>query len=248
LAGRLPQIHAHGDLAKAGLPLLELAQAGFWGQDTRELLEPALAGIGERLLWLLDGHQATGSSTIEQDTDAVRFLAGLLELAPPQFDASFALETLARLARRRNGPPALRGAALGAAHGLDAIAEDEVLALTRAVPPRDALGDFLFGLFSSTRELATQDGVIVEAIQSALEAMSHEDFLIALPQLRGAFGWFPPRERGAIASRVAELLGLSQAEQFRLLRLPSDPDALLDAKKIEAQAMAWAKEIGLIHE
>ena len=134
----------------------------------------------------------------------------------------------------------------GAAHGLDLIGADEVLALTRAVPPRDELGDFLYGLFSSARELATQDKVIVEAIQAALDEMSHEDFLLALPQLRGAFGWFPPRERGAIARRVADVLGLSQSEQFKLLRLPSNPEGLLDAKRIEVQAVAWAKEIGLI--
>lgn len=246
LAGLLPQIHAHGELAKAGLPLLELAQTGFWSQDTHAILEPALSQIGERLLWLLDGLQAKTGSSVSDDTASVQFLTGLLKLAPPQFDTVFASATLTRLARRRDGPPALKGAALGAAHGLDLIGADEVLALTRAVPPRDELGDFLYGLFSSARELATQDKVIVEAIQAALDEMSHEDFLLALPQLRGAFGWFPPRERGAIARRVADVLGLSQSEQFKLLRLPSNPEGLLDAKRIEVQAVAWAKEIGLI--
>jgi len=246
LTGLLPSIHAHGELAKTGLPLLELAQTGFWGEDTCALLEPALSQIGERLLWLLDGLQTKTGGSIGDDAGAVHFLTGLLKLVPPQFDAAFALATLTRLARRRDGPPALKGAALGAAHGLDLIDADELLALTRAVPPREELGDFLYGLFSTARELATQDAVIVEAIQAALEAMNHEDFLIALPQLRGAFGWFPPRERGAIAQIVAAMLGLSQSEQFKLLRLPSNPDALLDAKKIEAQAVAWAKATGLI--
>jgi hypothetical protein len=246
LAGLLPRIHDHGDLAQAGLPLLELAQAGFWGQDIRALLGPPLAGIGERLLWLLDGHQAGNSAGLEQDALAVRFLVGLLELAPPEFDGPFARDTLVRLARRRDGPPALRGAALGAAHGLGAIAAAEVLALTRAVPPRDALGDFLYGLFSSARELATRDTAIVAAIHGAVEAMSGEDFLIALPQLRGAFAWFPPRERGAIAALVAEILGLSSQEQFKLLRLPAGPGGLLDAKKVEARAVGWAREIGLL--
>jgi hypothetical protein len=246
LAGLLPQIHDHGDLANAGQPLLELAQIGFWGQETRSLLSLPLAGIGERLLWLLDGHQAVNSGALEQDAGAVRFLVGLMALALPEFDRPFALDTLVRLARRRNGPPALRGASLGAAYSLEAVAADEVLALTRAVPPRDELGDFLFGLFSRARELATQDNAIVEAIHGAVEAMSIEDFLIALPQLRGAFAWFPPRERGAIAARVADLLGLSNQEQFKLLRLPAGPQNLLDAKRIEAQAVTWAKDIGLL--
>jgi hypothetical protein len=246
LADLLPQIHSHGELAEAGQPLLELARTGFWGQDARALLGPPLVGLGERLLWLLDGHQAGNSGTLEQDADAVRFLLGLMELAPPEFDRTFALDTLVRLARRRDGPPALRGASLGAAYSLEAVAAAEVLALTRAVPPRDELGDFLFGLFSCARELATRDSAIVEAIHGAVEAMSTEDFLIALPQLRGAFAWFPPRERGAVAALAADLLGLSGQEQFKLLRLPAGPQSLLDAKRIEAQAVAWAKDIGLL--
>ena len=126
-------------------------------------------------------------------------------------------------------------------HGaLGANAHDEVLALTRAVPPRDALGDFLYGLFSCARALATQSDGIVQAVHGALESMSTEDFLIALPQLRSAFAWFPPRERGALAALVARLLGLSGTEQARLLSLRQGGDALLDAKRIEAQALAWA--------
>ena len=74
--------------------------------------------------------------------------------------------------------------------------------------------------------------------------MSQEDFLIALPKLRGAFGWYPPREHGAIARRIVDVQGLSQSEQ--LLRLPSNPEDLLNAKKIEALAVDWAKAIALI--
>jgi hypothetical protein len=246
LTRRLPHIHAHGELAKAGLPLLELAQTGFWGQDTQGLLAPALRQIGEHLLWLLDGVQVKTSPAIEGDTDAVHFLTSLMKLAPPSFDTVFALDTLTRIAHRQDGPPALHGAALGAVYGLGHASAEQVTARTRAVPPRDELGDFLFGLFSAARELATQDDLIVAAIQAALDDMAHDDFLIALPQLRAAFAWFPPRERGAIARRVAELLGLSQSEQFKLLRLPSGLENLLDAKKIEAQALAWAREIGLV--
>ncbi|MGZ8248151.1 DUF5682 family protein, partial [Methylomagnum sp.] len=234
LAACLPRCHDHGELAQAGLPLLELARTGFWGEALRGLLGPSLAGIGERLLWLLDGHQAGNRAALEQDADAVRFLVGLLDLAPPEFDGPFAVAALVRLARRRDGPPALRGAALGAAHGLGSIAADEVLVLVRAVPPRDELGDFLYGLFATARELATRDRGIVAAIHGAVAALAVEDFLVALPRLRGAFGWFPPRERGAIAARVAEVLGLSRGEQMGLLRLPSGPGGLVDAKRVEA--------------
>ena len=135
------------------------------------------------------------------------------------------------------------------AYSHDALGDDasgQVLAVVRAIPPRDALGDFLYGLFSCARALATGSDEIVAAVHEALEAMSNEDFLVAVPQLRAAFTWFPPRERSSIAARVARLLGLSGREQAQLLVLRSGPDALLDARRIEAQALAWARELGLL--
>ena len=120
------------------------------------------------------------------------------------------------------------------------------MAATRAMPARDALGDFLYGLFSCARALATESDAIVRAVHTALDAIGHEDFLVALPPLRAAFAWFPPRERGAIAAHVARLLGLDPQQQ-RLMPLREGSDALLDAKRIEAQAMQWANEIGLDH-
>ena len=75
--------------------------------------------------------------------------------------------------------------------------------------------------------------------------MSTEDFLVALPQLRSAFTWFPPRERGLIAQRVGRLLGLAPREQAALTHLRGGAEALLDARRVETQALAWAREIGL---
>jgi hypothetical protein len=121
-----------------------------------------------------------------------------------------------------------------------------VLATTRAMPARDALGDFLYGLFSCARALAVESDAIVRAVHIALDAVGHEDFLVALPPLRAAFGWFPPRERGAIAEHVARLLGLSADQRLQLLWLREGGEALLDARRVEAQALAWAHSLGLL--
>jgi hypothetical protein len=140
----------------------------------------------------------------------------------------------------------LRGAALAVVYVQGALGEQanpQILALVRAVPPRDALGDFLYGLFCCARVLATESDAIVVAVHEALEGMGSDDFLVALPQLRAAFAWFPPRERGALAVRVAALLGLSSSEQSGLLSLHTGSRALLDAKRIEAQALAWARAL-----
>lgn len=248
----LPSCHEHGALAEAALALAQLAQAGFWGEDPRALLQDTLVLLADRLLWLLEGRDGPGSpEMLDADVRAAAVFDTLLSLALPGLDAGFALQTLLRVARAPSKPPALRGAALAVAFQQQAWGEDklaaqaEVLALTRAMPPRDALGDFLYGLFSAARALATSSDEIVRAVHAALEGMGDEDFLVALPQLRNAFAWFPPRERGALAAQVAALLGLGAAGQQQLLRLREGTAALLDARRIEAQALAWAQAIGL---
>lgn len=244
--------HDHGALAQAARALAELVQAGFWGDDPRALLEDTLAALGERLLWLLEGRDGPGSAALLQpDVRAAGVFDALLPLDLPGLDPAFVLATLARLARSASKPPALRGAALGVAFAHDGLgpapaARDAVLAVTRAMPARDALGDFLFGLFSCARTLATESDAIVRAVHLALDAMGHEDFLVALPALRAAFGWFPPRERGAIAAHVARLLDLPAEQRRALTTLREGPQAMLDARRIEAQALQWASQHGLI--
>lgn len=251
IAATIPQAHDVGALARAARVLLEVVQAGFWGTDTRPVLEGSLAALAARLQVLLEDRQATSGAALEADVAAVSALDRMLRLrvaGATGDDRAALLDTLARLARSPFTPPGLRGAALGAAYeheGLGADSHAQLLAVVRAVPPRDALGDFLYGLFACARELATRGDAIPAAMHEALQAMSSEDFLVALPQLRAAFTWFPPRERGLIAQRVGRLLGLAPREQAALTHLRGGTDALLDARRVEAQALAWAREIGL---
>jgi hypothetical protein len=245
--------HDHGALAEATQSLATMAQTGFWGDDPRALLEDTLTLLTERLLWLLDGRDGLGSADqIDADVRATAVFDTLLRLDLPTLDSAFVRQTLARFARSASKPPALRGAALGVVSQHQALAGDgdaaqaEVLAITRTMPARDALGDFLYGLFSCARALASESDGIVRAVHAAIDHMGTEDFLAALPALRGAFGWFPPRERGALAAHVARLLGLSTTEQQRLLNLREGSQAFLDARRIEAQALAWATTFGVL--
>ncbi|MFO1253926.1 MAG: DUF5682 family protein [Inhella sp.] len=252
LHSSLGQAQDHGELAQACLALSELVQAGFWGEDTRGLLRHSLAALGQRLLWLLEGRDGAGSAAlIGADVGAVQALQRLLLLQLPGLDADELRATALRLARSASKPPALRGAPLGLCAAAEASPSPalraELLALTRAMPPRDALGDFLYGLFACARALATENDAIVRAVQAALESLGHEDFLIALPALRAAFALFPPRERAALAGLLAPLLGLAPGPQNPLLiKLRGGVQGLLDAKRIEAQALAWAREHGVL--
>ncbi len=249
LEAAVPAAHDLAALAKATGLLLQVVQVGFWGQDTRALLERSLSVLAARILWLLEERQGSQGKEMEADVAAVSVFDSLLRQkleAEAGLSRSATLATLLRLARNAQSPPALRGAALAVVYVQGALGEQanpQILALVRAVPPRDALGDFLYGLFCCARVLATESDAIVVAVHEALEGMGSDDFLVALPQLRAAFAWFPPRERGALAVRVAALLGLSSSEQSGLLSLHTGSRALLDAKRIEAQALAWARAL-----
>ena len=244
--------HDHGALASAALALAGVAQAGFWGEQVRELLQEPLALLAGRLLWLLEGREGAGSAaSIDADVRAAAVFDPLLRLHLPGLDRDFTRATLGRLARAAAKPPALRGAALGVLcqqHGADEAAalDAQVLALTRAMPVRDALGDFLFGLFSVARSVVGESDAIVRAVNATIATLDVADFLVALPALRAAFGWFPPRERGVLARRVAGLLELDAASRHRLLDLRGDGNALLDARHVEAQALAWASDFGVL--
>lgn len=265
--------HDHGELAKAALSLLDVALAGFWGQDVRPLMQGALVALGERLLWLLDclepppalaGNAASSPAAaltspapaVDAEIAAIRALGGLLRLqqgqALPGFDEAFTLTSLLRFARASSKPPALRGAAAGLAQALahrypadTGLAADELVSLTRAIPPRQHLGDYLYGLFALTRAVIAEQPELIRAVHETLAQLSNEDFLVALPALRSAFGWFPPRERGDIAAQAATLLGLSAPERARLNHLPQGGESYLTARRAEALALAWAAEYGL---
>ena len=283
LSARIPALHEHGQAARAAQALLDVALAGFWGQDTLPVLRQALAALAERLLWLLDGldcaapagapASAPGAAplTLDDDVAAIRALGGLLRLAAaeiaaaevaggagqaPLLDETFTLASLLRWARDAAKPAALRGAAAGLAHTQahrcpagQALSAEELIALTRAVLPREQLGDYLYGLFALTREVMQSSPALAQAMHETLAQMSDEDFLVALPQLRGAFSWFPPRERGRIAAQVAALLGVTAPQQAAmrqlLARLPEGQALYLQARQIEAQAVAWADACGL---
>lgn len=249
LEGAAAQAHDLAALAGAARVLLEVVRAGFWGEDTRGLLARALKVLAGRILLLLEDRQGAQGRQMDADVAAVMVFDTMLRLdleGAAGVDRTTVLDTLVRLAHDSLTPAALRGAALAVAHGNEALGDNpaaRILAVVRGVPPRDELGDLLYGLFSGARALAISGNAIMTAVHEAMEGMSTEDFLVALPQLRAAFGWFPPRERGAVAALVAKLLGLSAAEQSSLLALRSGMRGLLDAKRIEAQALAWARAL-----
>ena len=83
-------------------------------------------------------------------------------------------------------------------------------------PPEPADWDGWRRLFA--RQGGVFDRPVILLIDEVIAALPEHDFLVALPSLRLAFTYFPPRERAVIAERVLRKRGVQGGVQA-LLRL-----------------------------
>lgn len=238
-------------LAQAGTRLRALADAGFWGADLAALLDPLLELVEQQLAWLIEGRSGAGASADPADIDAVRFLAWRRARAATPGHARALAELLQRRALDPQAAPALRGAAAGAlwqASQADAaLAFDEaaVVAAARALPGASLLGDWLIGLFALARHAATHAPQLIAALDTLIGGYGEDEFLAALPPLRQAFGWFPPRERAALAEQVARLHGRGSGLAAALLTLPDDVGAAARGAAVQARMREALRRWGL---
>ncbi|MBX3276089.1 MAG: hypothetical protein KF729_37905, partial [Sandaracinaceae bacterium] len=212
---------------------------------------PALARVIEasvaRALWLLEGR--AGRATSADELHAVLAIRDAARLDGLDVDAEIVREVMTRRAADPHAPPALRGAALGylwAEGALEpAVAERRALDALARTSRAEALGALLGGLFALAREATAESPGLLRAIDAHLAERPWDDFLAALPALRAAFGWFPPRERDAIARRVLALHGAADDEPERLRRLALAPSSLSRADALERHLDALEARYGL---
>lgn len=69
------------------------------------------------------------------------------------------------------------------------------------------LGDALAGLLALAREVLATEPAFAAAMDRRVRALDDDTFVQALPALRAAFAWLPPRERGDLAGQVLALHG-----------------------------------------
>ena len=227
------------DLAPVGRILA--VTLGLWRHDRIFQLSrsPALARIiaaaADRVLWLA---QLTVGPTAAAEPPRLLALAALRDAvlhaeAVLGMDRGYVTEAAERLAAAPTAPPDLRGAALGLLWSLGA-AVDAAHALPGGIETRQ-LGDWLAGLFALARDQAAGDEM-VGVLDRLVSEMAEEEFLVALPSLRMAFTYFPPREREAVAQRLLERRGLRGSGRA-LLRGTVDPGAYSRARTIELKAL-----------
>ncbi|MFD0683376.1 DUF5682 family protein [Actinomadura fibrosa] len=212
-----------------------------------------------RVLWLAEGVRG---ATAPADPDRLRAMAAtrdaLLHAAGPLgLDRDAALGVARRVAADPEAPPDLRGAAFGltrtlattgntATAGTTATGStagtgstaastgtgDPVRALRGAAAPA-TFGDWLAGLFALARqEVLDADTGVLAVLDELVGDLDEADFLVALPALRQAFEYFPPREREAIAQALLERRGLRGSGRS-LLRTPAAPMVIAEARALE---------------
>ena len=219
---------------------------GLWRHD--RLLgaagNVALAGVVDaasaRVLWLLEGIRGGPAPADEGRLAAVVAVRDAVVHAEAVLSvARQAVVDLFLRSAAPDRPPDLQGASVGMVWALDEAGAAGASAAERAVRRAgrpEVLGDFLAGLFAVAREqvLDAEPPGIVGLLDELIGRFADADFLVALPSLRLAFSWFPPRERQAIADRLLDQRGV-KGSAASLLRLHADPALVARARAVEAR-------------
>ncbi|WP_457032507.1 DUF5682 family protein [Kitasatospora sp. P5_F3] len=217
------------------------AALGLWRHDRvygvarSPLLAEVIDGAVGRVLWLAEGLHGPAGPQL----DRLRALVGVRDaLLHAEELLTVTRETAGLVCRRISedgrAPDDLRGAAFGLRCALGEAADRA--AAVRAAGAPERLGDWLGGLFVLARGELTAPGADAEALLPVLDglvtAMTDREFLVALPSLRQAFAWFPPREREQVARSLIERRGLRGSARA-LLRTTADPLLIARARHLE---------------
>lgn len=234
LGGALDQLLA---LYKHG-QLLDTTGAAILG----ETIEAAF----ERGLWLFEGIDGKAGPA---EVDGALALRDALRFGGPQLgvDALRAEAVMRRRAADPGAPPAVRGAALGFLWSTRAeVDEAQAAAALRGSARPETLGDFLTGLFALAREEVLHSTTLLGVVDDVVAPMTRDDFLVAIPSLRLAFSYFPPREKDQIAKKILAVHDASGGRDARsLTKLAVNPGVTMAGMKVDAAAEALARSYGL---
>lgn len=202
------------------------------------------AGV-RRILWLAEGVRGGAAPADRPRIEALVAVRDALVHAGAALglDRAAALGVAARIAGAADAPPDLRGAAFGFGWSLGGAVQP-ARAVRGAFAPASA-GDWLAGLFALAREEVLAAGGVLDLLDDLLCALGEQEFLIALPALRQAFAYFPPRERERIAQHLLDRRGVAGSGRA-LLRLPAAADLIAAGRALDDQVETVLTREGLI--
>ncbi|WP_368748969.1 DUF5682 family protein [Klebsiella aerogenes] len=228
-------------------PALEILYA-LWrlddasGMQGSAVLQTTLSAALDRALWLCEtrcqpdeaqfhAHLYSWQTLchILRDLRCVNALSGLTS------DAALAL--LQRRLAAVDAAPVDRGAALGALIRLEHPSANAQTALELlAQLPAQRLGETLHGMLALARHHLASQPTFIVGFSALLAQLAEEEFILALPDLRAAMAWLPPRERGALAQQVLAHYHLTALPAQALQTLSSSPEVIARHHQQEQQA------------
>ncbi|GIE82866.1 hypothetical protein Aph02nite_88160 [Actinoplanes philippinensis] len=210
-----------------------------------------VAAGARRILWLAEGWHAPGAAADRTRIAAVVAVRdAVLHAAVLGVDRTAAVEIAGRIAADRAAPPDLRGAFYGLGRSL--LGDDDPAGLfpepdeaVRGAFTGGAAGDWLAGLFGVAREHVLSPGGILALLDDLVGGLGADDFLVALPALRQAFEYFPPRERETIAEELLARRGLAGSGRD-LLRTTVAPQTVAAGMALDETVEERLVRAGLI--
>lgn len=243
------------DLERLGAALARLLGLTLHGAlvaapDQAEMEDVLRVGY-ERAAWLFEGLVGADVPANVGHVQAVVAMRDVIRQLGPALgvDPTVPIALARRRAADAGAPSYVRGAALGLLAALDAEADHEAEAVraVRGAAHPNAMGDFLIGLFAVAREEVRGSEALVQAIDTTLLGMGPSDFLVAVPALRQAFAFFPPKEKRDVARMVVKIGGGS-GDADELLELQASPATLTRGIELDAELGARAARYGLLGE
>lgn len=271
LTGRaLAAIRRHAaretDLARLGAALHRLLGLfrtdALFGARHRPELQQGIIDVYERGLWLLEQVTGVSSSADGRIVDAIGALRDSAREPRTGVVKDALIDVCLRRADADDAPPAVCGACLGALWSLGQLAQLQPAAIgdpddtgaqrsvaveaVRKMARPTLLGDFLAGLFALAREEVVMADDVIAVVDEAIVGLPEQDFLIALPSLRLAFSFFPPREKVSLAERVADRHGSMTTTARDLLRLDVDATTTASGRAVDEAVQEVLQRYGLV--
>ncbi|HBQ6052134.1 TPA: hypothetical protein L3557_001364 [Escherichia coli] len=224
------------------------------GMQGAQILQTTLCAAIDRTLWLCESNGRPDEKEFHAHLHSWQALCHILRdlhsgVNLPGVSLSAAVALLERRSQAIHAPALDRGATLGALMRLEhpnASAEAALTMLAQLSPAQS--GEALHGLLALARHQLACQPVFIAGFSSHLNQLSDADFINALPDLRAAMAWLPPRERGTLAHQVLEHYQLTQLPVSALqMLLHCPPQAIAHHQQLEQQALASLQHWGVFH-
>lgn len=238
-------------------PAIEVLYA-LWQQDeisgmqNSAVLETTLCAALDRTLWLCETSSVADEKQFHAHLHSWQTLCHILRdihsgSVIPLISLNAAQALLERRVVAPDAAPLDRGAAIGVLLRLEhpAATPQTALAMLSQLSPQQ-LGEAVHGMLALARHQLACQPAFITGFSGLLAQLAEDDFILALPDLRAAMAWLPPRERGALARQILDHYHMTMLPTHMLqMPVPCSPEQFISHQQLEQQAFAALRHWGI---